>query len=154
MVWFWQYFPCHSCYFPSASNDASLVGRNIGINFVFSVIQTQLVVVEASFPLTLDGSPQFIFIVAQEEFVGWWPGLWGFVLPESGHRLCALDVSIKSKTLRFIGIYATKDKPTIGISFRRVKLFLVRYRQAVLARDSNSSFIRIQMSVGNHRVTI
>lgn len=67
--------------------------------------------------------------------------LYGVVSSCVQTRICALDVALKGKTLRFIEVYALNDRAGWAeFFFRRVEPFSTTFRQVSLAVDLNAVF--------------
>ena len=60
------------------------------------------------------------------------------VIVDSVGWLCTLDVTIKEKEFRFIGVYMTNIKSEFPDFFQLIDLFVTSPRQVILLSDSNA----------------
>lgn len=79
----------------------------------------------------------FILILGPQEYIDWWEGPW-LVFADAIVRLFVLYATIKSMTLRFIGVFCTQKQSGAGAYFQSVESFLTTSLWVVLAVDWNA----------------
>ena len=60
------------------------------------------------------------------------------ILLDPAGRLCVLDVTIKDKAFRLIGVYRTNATRELPTFFRRIKPYVIPSKQVILAGDWNA----------------